>query len=68
MKLLQEHKVVFLSWATFRPAILSLIITVVAVAVPLMIEPLVRNTRLRFLFERPDVFRLKPDMRLAPQP
>jgi uncharacterized membrane protein YcfT len=47
---------------------MSLIITVVAVAVPLMIEPLVRNTRLRFLFERPDVFRLKPDMRLAPQP
>jgi uncharacterized membrane protein YcfT len=46
---------------------MSLIVTIVAVVVPLMIEPLVRNTRLRFLFERPDVFRLKPDMRLAPQ-
>ena len=46
---------------------MSLIVTIVAVCVPLVFERLVRNTRLRFLFERPDAFRLKPDMRLAPQ-
>jgi uncharacterized membrane protein YcfT len=46
---------------------MSLIVTVAAVIVPLMIERLVRHTRLRFLFERPASFRLKPDMRLAPQ-
>lgn len=46
---------------------ISLIVTVAAVIVPLLIERLVRNTRLRFLFERPAAFRLKPDMRLAPQ-
>lgn len=45
----------------------SLIVTVAAVIVPLILERLVRHTRLRFLFERPAAFRLKPDMRLAPQ-
>lgn len=46
---------------------MSLIVTIVAVVVPLAIERLVRNTRLRFLFERPEALRLKPGMRLAPQ-
>jgi len=46
---------------------MSAIVTVAAVVVPLIIERLVRHTRLRFLFERPAAFRLKPDMRLAPQ-
>ncbi len=46
---------------------LSLIVTVAAVVVPLVMERLVRNTRLRFLFERPNALRLKPNMRFAPQ-
>jgi uncharacterized membrane protein YcfT len=46
---------------------MSLIVTIAAVTAPFAIERLVRNTRLRFLFERPDVLRLKPNMRLAPQ-
>jgi len=46
---------------------MSLIVTIVAVVVPLAIERLVRNTRLRFLFERPEALRLKSDLRLAPQ-
>lgn len=46
---------------------MSLIVTMFAVAVPFAMERLVRNTRLRFLFERPDALRLKSDMRLAPQ-
>jgi uncharacterized membrane protein YcfT len=45
----------------------SLLVTIAAVVVPFAIERLVRRTRLRFLFERPAAFRLKPDMRLAPQ-
>ena len=46
---------------------MSLIVTIAAALVPLVIERLVRNTRLRFLFERPAALRLTPDMRLAPQ-
>jgi uncharacterized membrane protein YcfT len=45
----------------------SLLVTIAAVVVPFAIERAVRHTRLRFLFERPAAFRLKPDMRLAPQ-
>jgi uncharacterized membrane protein YcfT len=45
----------------------SLLVTITAVAVPFAIERAVRHTRLRFLFERPAAFRVKPDMRLAPQ-
>jgi uncharacterized membrane protein YcfT len=37
----------------------SLIVTAVAVVVPLLLHLAVRNTRLRFLFERPEAFKLE---------
>ena len=46
---------------------ISLIVTIAAVVVPFAIERAVRNTRLRFLFVRPEAFRLKHDLRLTPQ-
>lgn len=45
----------------------SLIVTMVAVVVPLIVERAVRHTRLRFLFVRPQALRLREDLRLAPQ-
>jgi uncharacterized membrane protein YcfT len=44
---------------------LSALVTIVAVIAPLALYWLVRDTRLRFLFERPDSFRLVPNYRLA---
>ena len=41
------------------------IVTAVAVAGALVIHRLAMPTRLRFLFERPDAFRLKPHLHLA---
>jgi uncharacterized membrane protein YcfT len=46
---------------------MSLIVTLLAVAVPLVLERLVRNTRLRFLFARPAAFRLTHHRPLATQ-
>lgn len=43
------------------------IVTAVAVAGALAIHRLATSTRLRFLFERPDAFRLKSPLHLAPQ-
>jgi uncharacterized membrane protein YcfT len=39
--------------------VVSLIVTAVAVAVPLVLHALVRNTRARFLFERPERFKIE---------
>jgi len=39
--------------------IVSLIVTAVAVAVPLMVHALVRDTRFRFLYERPARFKIE---------
>jgi uncharacterized membrane protein YcfT len=52
--------------------VVSLIVTAVAVAVPLVLHALVRNTRARFLFERPERFkierrRVSPALELAAQ-
>jgi uncharacterized membrane protein YcfT len=47
---------------------MSLIVTAVGVIGPLVLFWLVRGTRLRFLFTRPALFRLKPQPRLALQP
>jgi uncharacterized membrane protein YcfT len=44
--------------------IVSLIVTAVAVAVPLTLHALVHNTRARFLYERPNAFKI--ERRLAP--
>ncbi|MDJ1159537.1 acyltransferase family protein [Chelatococcus sp. SYSU_G07232] len=44
----------------------SAFITTVAVVVPLVLERLVQDTRLSFLFTRPAAFRLMPVSRLAP--
>ena len=43
------------------------IVTAIAVAGALLIHRLAMPTRLRFLFERPDAFRLKPQLHLAAQ-
>ena len=43
------------------------IVTAAAVAGALAIYRLALPTRLRFLFERPDAFRLKPQLQLAAQ-
>ncbi|MFK8253559.1 acyltransferase family protein [Ancylobacter terrae] len=48
--------------------VVSLIVTVVAVVTPLIFHALVRNTRLRFLFERPAMFRLENRSKPALQP
>lgn len=48
------------------PGTISALVTIVATAVPLGIYWLVRDTRLRFLFERPQSLRLTPGYRLAP--
>ncbi len=45
----------------------SAIVTAVAVGGALLIHRLAMPTRLRFLFERPDVFRFNPQLRLAAQ-
>jgi uncharacterized membrane protein YcfT len=39
--------------------VVSLIVTAVAVAVPLTLHALVRNTRLEFLYERPNAFKIE---------
>ncbi len=44
--------------------VVSLIVTAVAVAVPLTLHALVRNTRFKFLYERPDAFKI--ERRLPP--
>lgn len=46
--------------------IISLIVMSVAVMTPLVFYWLIKDTRLRFLFERPDWARLKPPPRLSP--
>ncbi|MES1154860.1 MAG: acyltransferase, partial [Pseudorhodoplanes sp.] len=43
------------------------LVTVIAIIGALAIHHLAMPTRLRFLFERPDAFRLKPPLHLAPQ-
>jgi uncharacterized membrane protein YcfT len=48
--------------------VVSLIVTAVAVAVPLIVHALVRNTRLRFLFERPQRFKIERRRDDAPAP
>jgi uncharacterized membrane protein YcfT len=48
------------------PGLISALVTIVATAIPLGIYWLVRDTRLRFLFERPQFLRLTPGYRLAP--
>jgi uncharacterized membrane protein YcfT len=46
---------------------ISLLVTLEGVMAPLILYWMIRNTRLRFLFERPEAFRLKPTPRLALQ-
>ena len=41
------------------PGVVSLIVWVVAASVPLAIHALIRDTRLRFLYERPDAFKIE---------
>jgi uncharacterized membrane protein YcfT len=43
----------------------ALIVTLMAIAVPILLHALVRNTRFRFLFERPAAFRIAPSRRPA---
>lgn len=45
---------------------LAALVTVIATLVPLGLYWLVRGTRLRLLFERPELLRLTPSLRLAP--
>jgi uncharacterized membrane protein YcfT len=47
---------------------ISLLVTTAGVIVPLILFVLVRRTRLRFLFERPAMFRLQPRTRMTLQP
>ncbi len=47
---------------------ISLLVTATGVIVPLVLFLLVRRTKLRFLFERPAMFRLQPQPRLKLQP
>jgi uncharacterized membrane protein YcfT len=47
---------------------ISLLVTLAGVAAPLIVYWLVRDTRLRFLFERPEIFKLRTKPRLALQP
>ena len=47
---------------------LSLLVTVAGVVVPLMFYWLVKGTKLRFLFARPEMFRLEPRRRMTLQP
>ena len=47
---------------------ISVLVTAVAVVTPLLLYWLVRDTRLRFLFARPEAFKLKPKPRLTLQP
>ncbi len=46
--------------------VVSLIVTAVAVAVPLTLHAAVRHTRLRFLYERPDAFKIERRQARAP--
>ncbi len=46
--------------------LISLIVTATAIVVPLAVYAWTRGTRLRFLFERPALFRLPQDRRAAP--
>ncbi|MFZ5693618.1 MAG: acyltransferase family protein [Pseudomonadota bacterium] len=50
------------------PGTVAFLVTSVAVAVPLVLHMLVRGTAFRFLFERPDRFRLTVPKRTAMQP
>ena len=84
LRYIGEHSLViylafFLSMAVTRVVLLksgivpdlgsvALIVTAAAVTGPLVLHWLVRGTRLSFLFERPDRFRLEPPRRAALQP
>jgi uncharacterized membrane protein YcfT len=46
---------------------ISALVTAAAIAGPLVLHRIVRATPLRFLFERPQSFRLPPSLQLAPQ-
>jgi hypothetical protein len=47
----------------------SALVTLAGVSVPLILHALVRETRLKFLFERPAMFRLAPSFKTRkPQP
>jgi uncharacterized membrane protein YcfT len=48
--------------------LVSLIVTAAAVAVPLLVHAAVRHTRARFLFERPERFRIERRPTAAPLP
>ncbi len=48
--------------------VISLIVTAVAVAVPLTLHAFVRNTRFRFLYERPERFKIERRRSVAPTP
>ncbi len=48
--------------------VVSLIVTAVAVAVPLILHALVRNTRARFLYERPESLKIERRQRSAAPP
>jgi uncharacterized membrane protein YcfT len=47
---------------------ISLLVTITAVVTPLLVFWMIRETRLRFLFERPEAFKLKSKPRFALQP
>ena len=47
---------------------ISLLVTITAVVTPLLVFWMIRETRLRFLFERPEAFKLKSKPRLTLQP
>jgi uncharacterized membrane protein YcfT len=47
---------------------ISLMVTAAGVVAPLMLFLLVKRTKLRFLFARPEMFRLQPRPRMALQP
>ena len=46
----------------------SLLVTAAGVVTPLMFYWLVKRTKLRFLFARPEMFRLQPRRRMTLQP
>ncbi|HVV92119.1 MAG TPA: acyltransferase family protein [Hyphomicrobiales bacterium] len=59
--LLKTHVIPDIGW-------MSLVVTLVTFVAPLVIYELVKGTRLRFLFERPQMFRLEAPRRPALQP
>jgi uncharacterized membrane protein YcfT len=46
---------------------ISVLVTATGVVVPLILHLMVRNTSLRFLFERPEMFKLKPARKTEPR-